>query len=381
MKKFTVLLCTITFILLAGCGHEHTWNEAKCEVPKTCSECGKSEGEVLGHKYEEATCRRPKTCSVCGKTEGEALGHDYADVQCEELAKCTRCGEKNEDIEGHSWISATLDEAATCEYCGATEGEKVKLSIKYIGVAEEDIYSLVINEDCYLKYKYTDSDIDAKVYDYDGNLKATICVPWNNYSVCSISNGYIYFFEGDCDYFITYVFDEYGNRLIDGVKITKGEAKVPNFVDDWPKVFDDYIVNRNMTEVYARIDNGSQFTKCSKSEAADVLKIIHPSFDISAYDYVVPCKPYDYYYVKRTSDGKQGYIDKNGDIVCMDYMDAIAFNQKGYAMVSYDCKTYSIIDSNMNIIAKDVVEADNAYGDTGEIMAYNGNQSFAVFIE
>ena len=39
------------------------------------------------HQWQDATCTEPKTCSVCGKTEGEALGHDW-----DENSKCKRTG-------------------------------------------------------------------------------------------------------------------------------------------------------------------------------------------------------------------------------------------------------------------------------------------------
>lgn len=34
-------------VMLTGCGHEHTWADATCTEPKTCSVCGETEGEVL----------------------------------------------------------------------------------------------------------------------------------------------------------------------------------------------------------------------------------------------------------------------------------------------------------------------------------------------
>lgn len=55
----------------------HEWNEASCTVPKTCSICGATEGEPLGHEpglwktVTEATCtavgERQTTCARCGK--------------------------------------------------------------------------------------------------------------------------------------------------------------------------------------------------------------------------------------------------------------------------------------------------------------------------
>ena len=51
----------------------HTWVDATCAAPKTCSGCGITDGEALAHTWVDATYSAPKTCSVCGATEGEAL--------------------------------------------------------------------------------------------------------------------------------------------------------------------------------------------------------------------------------------------------------------------------------------------------------------------
>jgi hypothetical protein len=86
----TLAICGM---LLAGCGHEHTWVEATCTTPRTCSECGETEGDVAEHTWVEATCTAPKTCSVCGTTEGEALGHTLTEANYQQAATCTVCGE------------------------------------------------------------------------------------------------------------------------------------------------------------------------------------------------------------------------------------------------------------------------------------------------
>ena len=65
----------------------HTFNDATCTTPKTCSECGETRGSALGHIWRDATCTVPKTCSRCGTTDGEALGHiDDGN------GNCSRCG-------------------------------------------------------------------------------------------------------------------------------------------------------------------------------------------------------------------------------------------------------------------------------------------------
>ncbi len=53
-------------------GHSHSWQNATCAAPRTCSECGETEGGTLGHDWQEATYASPKTCRSCGETEGTA---------------------------------------------------------------------------------------------------------------------------------------------------------------------------------------------------------------------------------------------------------------------------------------------------------------------
>lgn len=99
MRKKALIFATlcITAVGLTACGHEHLWEEATCLAPRTCSECGLTEGEVADHKWVNATCEKAKYCEVCGKTEGEPLDHE--------------------------WINATYTEPKTCSLCGLTEGE------------------------------------------------------------------------------------------------------------------------------------------------------------------------------------------------------------------------------------------------------------------
>ena len=72
----------------------------------------------LGHDFAPATCTTPKTCSRCGATEGNALGHDFADVWSSDADghwhACTRC-------------DAKADEAAhTPDREAATETDPIK---------------------------------------------------------------------------------------------------------------------------------------------------------------------------------------------------------------------------------------------------------------
>lgn len=53
MKKIVTLLLTvsISFLLFGCCSHQ--WQPATCQTPKTCLECGKTEGAVIDHDAGE----------------------------------------------------------------------------------------------------------------------------------------------------------------------------------------------------------------------------------------------------------------------------------------------------------------------------------------
>lgn len=139
--------------------------EATCNQPgrtfAVCEYCGEERYEeipALPHSFTDATCIQAKTCTVCGVTEGNALGHHYIS------GKCDRCGEKLPDeipagcahdyrvsnqkapsctasgsitykcgkcshlytetiaANGHKYADATCETAKTCTVCSATNG-------------------------------------------------------------------------------------------------------------------------------------------------------------------------------------------------------------------------------------------------------------------
>ena len=134
--------------LIPGLGgndeHVHTFVDATCTAPKTCSECGETEGEALGHTIvtDEAvapTCTESgltagEHCSVCeevitAQTVVEAKGHDYASVKteptCTEVGYTTytcACGDSYTADEvaalGHDYEAVTT--APTCTEDGYT---------------------------------------------------------------------------------------------------------------------------------------------------------------------------------------------------------------------------------------------------------------------
>lgn len=61
------------------CKDGHTWTDATCTKPRTCSVCGKTEGEPLGHEWQEGTpnFQQAKTCTRCKETEGDPLKAEF----------------------------------------------------------------------------------------------------------------------------------------------------------------------------------------------------------------------------------------------------------------------------------------------------------------
>lgn len=129
-KKLMVTILCLSAAMLTACGHEHTFTEATCEAPATCTECKVTEGEALGHKLTEATCKAPATCTECGYTEGEALAHTFTEATCEAPATCTECGYTEGEALAHNFIEATYSAPATCADCGFTDGEPLEYTLE-----------------------------------------------------------------------------------------------------------------------------------------------------------------------------------------------------------------------------------------------------------
>lgn len=113
-KAISILLVVILLLSLCACGNDEPQPSASTAPPTTacehvyadtvkkeatcaeegikafaCDKCNDTYTEPiekLAHTYADATCAAAKTCTICGVTEGQALGHSYAQ------GKCARCG-------------------------------------------------------------------------------------------------------------------------------------------------------------------------------------------------------------------------------------------------------------------------------------------------
>lgn len=151
------------------CEHQRT----RRETPPTCTNAGQIIlectlcGDVvtepiaaLGHKFSEAACNKAKTCTLCGITEGNALGHSYQNGKCircdaempnyedkptgcdhdyrltaqtsptctqngsftYSCAKCDAAYTETTAPNGHHYADASCDSPKTCNVCGDTQG-------------------------------------------------------------------------------------------------------------------------------------------------------------------------------------------------------------------------------------------------------------------
>lgn len=114
MKKvFLILMSLIMVLLFSGCCLSHTWIEASCTAPRTCSKCGETEGEPVEHQWQEATCTAPSTCAGCGETRRVKRPHKFG----------------KEEILNPNYVECTATFVKTCEQCGEqsqTEKELTK---------------------------------------------------------------------------------------------------------------------------------------------------------------------------------------------------------------------------------------------------------------
>jgi hypothetical protein len=150
MKRISAFILIIFMLCsLASCDlfeHKHTLERVEAK-PSTCTERGNGEYyrctgcdklfsdpsgeqetyaeyvmlELAKHALGKATCSSPATCSVCGATEGDALGHLF-DGDCDSGCNRQGCGETRE-AESH----LDKNEDGICDVCGAEAAADVEL--------------------------------------------------------------------------------------------------------------------------------------------------------------------------------------------------------------------------------------------------------------
>ena len=75
---------------------EHSWKNADCISPKTCTLCGVTEGEALEHEWSFDDCTKGTICKNCDELATAPKDHTY------EEGVCTSCGYKIYDYDSES---------------------------------------------------------------------------------------------------------------------------------------------------------------------------------------------------------------------------------------------------------------------------------------
>ena len=120
----------------------HTWTDATCSTPKTCSLCNATEGDALGHTWVDATCKAPKTCSVCEITEGSASDHNFVNGVC---SICS-APDKNSDEYKYNLLKKKADGSALS--CARTAVRNMLKNPSTMSVLDEEI----LDSDEYFRY-------------------------------------------------------------------------------------------------------------------------------------------------------------------------------------------------------------------------------------
>ena len=186
----TCRVCGVT----SGSALGHTWKDATCTAPNTCSTCGTTSGSALGHSYTSEVTKAPTctatgvktyTCSTCKHSYTEsvaALGHTWNDATCTAPKTCSTCGATSGKALGHSYDG---DSDADCNVCGAVREVETaipgdangdgKVNNKDLGLLQRYLneWNVVLNKDT------MDVNDDGKVNNKDLGLLQQHLNEWN----------------------------------------------------------------------------------------------------------------------------------------------------------------------------------------------------------
>ncbi len=115
---------------------DHSFTDATCDAPQTCSVCGFTVGEALAHtpNADDGDCTTEITCSLCDAVITEAAdAHTGGTATCQTKAKCSTCNTEYGDLAPHSaeadWRTNETHHYHLCVYW--TEGGTCQETFDY----------------------------------------------------------------------------------------------------------------------------------------------------------------------------------------------------------------------------------------------------------
>ena len=305
MKKSLLMLCLglSTMLVFAGCNQlSDASNEEIQDVVSDEDFNAENEEETViectEHQWIDATCTEPKTCSICGITEGEPLGHDFA--------------------------PATVDSAKKCKICGVEEGEPVKVTIIEVpeGFYNHSMYGIFSEN--FVCGDFTDAVdggcFEIELFDLQGNKVIEDCYlcpsggvgvdeKWSHFCGIDPALDLIYWFVCDpSNKAQLVVYKVEGNELVQIFSSAVNDGEYKTVQDGDQKVIIDnekyYGVSVGGYTFVYDIENNCL---CSKE---DIVKDEEPEYDDSLWSYYKEVPIIDGYYVGTKDMSSWGFLDK-----------------------------------------------------------------------
>ncbi len=181
VKTYNCTVCGIAKTEAVAKTSTHSYKDATCTAPKTCSVCKATSGKALGHDYAKATCTKAKTCKLCGKESGDALGHDYeteykkatTEVNGKSWKECTRCGKTKSEKKIYKIKTVKLDDTSYT-YNGKTKEPDIIVKDSKGNEIKDKYYTVSGTESAKKVGKYT-IKIKFKTK-YSGTVKLTYTI-------------------------------------------------------------------------------------------------------------------------------------------------------------------------------------------------------------
>ena len=180
-KKAWGISCIVSvvvfFIAVTNIECEHTWSEATCESPKTCSSCGEIEGAILPHQVASWTETKAATCTESGSRSGFC---SVCDKEIIETTDFTDHAAGEWEVVSTPTANTAGEEAIFCQICGE------KLDSRECTLSPEEIRNEYIWKCNYYSYEEIARNPNAFVGELAQFQGEVIQVMYHNGSECSL---------------------------------------------------------------------------------------------------------------------------------------------------------------------------------------------------
>ena len=187
--------------------HSHTWKDATCDTPATCTTCGMVVGDPQ-HQFVNKSCAEPEVCELCGAVGQLGRTHFVLD------GDCSRCGMTAEEIEiepASRYIKAMDLLSSAIKHPSETYATKAYSILVELGDyrdAKDYLNRFKMLEDVRLSWYYEEKNAFGEI-----SQRSEAVYKYNALGFCT-EQPLREFFAGDIEYyFYVYVYNEDGKIL------------------------------------------------------------------------------------------------------------------------------------------------------------------------